>query len=124
MNKEELKKRFFAFAVAIVRYSDILPHRRPLEISKGQIIRSASSSACNYRAVCRAKSDADFVNKLKIVEEELDETLFWLEFIRTIENTRINDNLKLSKEGDELLAIIVSAIKTTRNKKTIINRKS
>ena len=116
MYKEELKKRFFAFAVAIVRYSEILPNRKPLEISKGQIIRSASSSACNYRAACRAKSNADFINKLKIVEEELDETLFWLEFIRAIEKAGINDNLKLSKECDELLAIIVSSIKTSRDK--------
>ena len=116
MKKEDLKKRFFAFAVSIVHYSEILPNRKPLEISKDQIIRSASSSACNYRAVCRAKSDADFVNKLKIVEEELDETLFWLEFIRAIEKTGVNENLKLSGEGDELLAIIVSTIKTSRNK--------
>lgn len=117
MNKEELKKRFFKYAVAVVQFTETLPVRKAIENPKSQLIRSVSSSACNYRAVCRAKSDADFINKLKIVEEELDETIFWLDFIRTIESSGINENLKLSKEGDELLAIIVSAIKTSKNNK-------
>jgi four helix bundle protein len=115
MNKTELKKRLFDFAVEIVFYTEILPNKRAFEIFKKQIIRSGSSSAANYRAACRAKSTADFINKLKIVEEELDETMFWLEIISAVEKTQTAENLKLFKEADELLSIIVKSIITSRN---------
>ncbi|WP_425637543.1 four helix bundle protein [Algoriphagus yeomjeoni] len=82
-----------------------------------QLIRSSSSVAANYRAVCRAKSKADFINKLKIVEKEADESQFFLEVI-----DEINTDLELSpeikrliKEADELVAIVVASIKTSRS---------
>jgi len=73
--------------------------------------------AANYRAACRAKSTADFISKLAIVEEEADETLFWLELIHEmgILNKPLIDILM--KENDEIIAIIVSSIKTARKKK-------
>ena len=73
--------------------------------------------AANYRAACRAKSTADFISKLAIVEEEADETLFWLELIHEMEilNKPLIDILM--KENDEIIAIIVSSIKTARKKK-------
>lgn len=117
MNKEDLKKRLFTFAIAIVRYCENLPRKSAFEIFKRQMIRSGSSSAANYRAACRAKSNADFINKLKIVEEELDETLFWLEILQEIEESKSEDNLKLANEANELLSIIVSSIKTLRKKR-------
>ena len=82
-----------------------------------QIFRSGTSIAANYRAACRARSTADFISKLSIVEEEADETLFWLELIKEME---IVDKVllgSLMQENDEIIAIIVSSIKTARNNK-------
>ncbi|WP_372767892.1 four helix bundle protein [Lutibacter sp.] len=83
-----------------------------------QLIRSSSSVGANYRASQRAKSTADFINKLKIVEEEVDESVYWLEIFEII----IQDNLEeiqiLKKEGNEILAIMVASInKEKRNNK-------
>ena len=76
--------------------------------------RSASSTGANYRAACRAKSKADFINKLKIVEEELDETLFFLELLVEL-NIELKEKVTpIYKEGNELLSIIVAAINTLR----------
>jgi len=79
-------------------------------------VRSAPSAAANYRAACRGKSTPDFINKLKIVEEELDESMFWLEFVVALATNLRSEVVPLYKEADELLAIIVSSIKTTRQK--------
>ncbi len=79
-----------------------------------QLIRSSSSPGANYRAACRAKSSADFINKLKIVEEELDESVYFLELLLHF-NPEFADNINLLvKEGNELLAITVSSLKTSR----------
>ena len=78
-----------------------------------QLCRSASSTGANYRAACRAKSKAGFINKLKIVEEELDETLFFLELVEL--NIELKEKVTpIYKEGNELLSIIVAAINTLR----------
>jgi len=80
-----------------------------------QLNRSASSTGANYRAACRAKSKADFINKLKIVEEELDETLFFNELLVEL-NPELKEKIApIYKEGNELLSIIVAALNTLRN---------
>lgn len=78
---------------------------------------SVPSTAANYRAACRGKSGPDFINKLKIVEEELDETMFWLEFLVAVLPEIRTDIVPIYKEADELLAITVSSIKTARKNK-------
>jgi len=81
-----------------------------------QIIRSGTSVAVNYRAACRAKSQPDFVYKINVVEEECDETLFWIEMIGEaglIENGKLID---LAKEANELTAIFVASGKTAKQK--------
>jgi len=79
-----------------------------------QLVRSSSSPGANYRSACRAKSTADFINKLKIVEEELDESVYFLELLQYF-NTNLNDCFNaLVKEGNELLAITVSSILTLK----------
>jgi len=81
MTKDELKERFRQFSLRIIKLADAMPHSiSGIAIAK-QIIRSGTSPAANYRAACLAKSDKDFVNKLKIVEEEIDETAYWLSLI-------------------------------------------
>ena len=85
MTKEELKKRTKLFAVRVFKFSGKLEKTKSADIVSYQLLKSASSTAANYRSACRGKSDADFLNKLKVVDEEADESYFWLEFIRDLE---------------------------------------
>src|SRR5438045_9148521 len=80
-NEPDLKKRTKAFALRILKLVDALPKTTAGRALASQIVRSGASVAANYRAACRAKSTADFIAKMGIVEEEADETLFWLELL-------------------------------------------
>lgn len=114
MTEEELKLRFKKFALRIISLVDHLPHAISTDAVARQIIRSGTSPAANYRAACVAKSDKDFINKLKMVEEELDETLFWLELL--VESGKVSgDRMQdLLQENKELLSIVVKSITTLR----------
>ena len=117
MNEGEMKKRTKEFVKEIIRLCRQLPNDREGRLIGNQIFRSGTSVAANYRSACRAKSKADFIAKLAIVEEEADETLFWLELITEME---ILDKASLDflmQENDEIIAIIVSSIKTARRAK-------
>ena len=125
MKEEELKKRFKDWALAVI----LLTRKFPVKLAdlkeiRSQIIRSAASSAANYRAACRAKSGPDFVHKLSIVEEESDETLFWMEMIVGLSPDFRPDVVPLYKEGDELLSIAVASIKTAKRKQEANKGKS
>lgn len=95
---------------------DKLPNTISGKAIGAQIVRSGTSPGANYRAACRAKSDKDFINKLKIVEEELDETDYWIEVISDVELIKPELLAELQKENKELLAIITQSIITKRNK--------
>ena len=95
---------------------DCMPHRISSMAIAKQIVRSGTSPAANYRAACLEKSDKDFLNKLKMVEEELDETIHLLEIIAESEMIPANKLLGLQQEAHELYKIIVSSIVTTRNR--------
>ena len=95
---------------------DSMPNRISSMAIAKQIVRSGTSPAANYRAACLGKSDKDFLNKLKMVEEELDETIHWLEIIAESEMIPANKLLGLQQEAHELYKIIVSSIVTTRNR--------
>src|SRR5437868_15422749 len=116
MNKIEMQNRTKSFAVRTFKMAEKLPGSRATTIIATQIIRSSTSIASNYRAACRAKSKADFINKLKIVEEETDETLFWLEFIIAVELLKEKLLSNLIKECTELVAIFTASLKTTKSK--------
>ena len=79
MNTDELKDRFKQFALRIIRLCQSLPKEKTADVMRGQLLRAGTSVGANYRAACRAKSTADFIYKLGIVEEELDESLYWME---------------------------------------------
>jgi len=116
LDKEELKDRFKQFSLRIIRLCQSLPKNKVSDVIGGQLLRSGTSSGANYRAACRAKSTADFIHKLKIVEEELDESLYWMELLieaKILKEHLLND---LMKEGNELLSIVVSSIMTTKTK--------
>ena len=116
MTKAQLRERFKQYAIVVARCVLKLPYNVVNKNYADQLNRSASSSAANYSASLRAKSSADFINKFKIVEEELDESLFFFELVEA-NNPTLSEEIKiLSKEGNELLSIIVSSLKTLRLK--------
>jgi four helix bundle protein len=114
MKKEELKLRTKKFALTIINLVEELPNTLAGRTIGNQIIRSGTSVAANYRAACRARSNADFISKITIVEEECDETLFWLELIVEANLLKKEILIDLIKEADELTAIFTASGKTAR----------
>jgi len=110
----ELKARTKRFAVDIVRLARELPNSLDGRTVGGQLIRSGSSVASNYRASCRARSRAEFIAKMGVVEEEADETSFWLEMAVDCQLVPLERAKGLLSEADELTAIVVSSIKTAK----------
>jgi four helix bundle protein len=122
MTEHEMKQRTKDFALRVLDLADALPHTRSGNVIAGQIIRSGTSVAANYRALCRAKSRADFISKTSIVEEEADESCFWLELLIDRSLLAARRVQPLLKEANELTAIFVASRKTALQK-PIENRK-
>jgi four helix bundle protein len=101
----------------IIKLVESLPPTRTANVLSNQLLRSGTPVAANYRAACRARSNADFIAKMGIVEEETDESVFWIEML--IESDLVNRELvsNLLDEGNQLTAIWVSSIKTARGGK-------
>ena len=114
MNSDELRLRTKRYAAGVIRFVDSLPKGMSFEAMGKQLLRSATSTAANYRAACRSRSKADFVNKLGIVEEEADETVFWLEMLLEARMLPEADVTPLMKEGQEILAIFSASHRTAR----------
>jgi four helix bundle protein len=117
MTQEEMKTRTKQFALRVIRLVESLPKTKAGNILGNQLLRSGTSVGANYRAACRAKSNADFIHKLSIVEEESDESIYWMELL--VEGNIVKENLlkNLMDEGDQILSIIVSSIKTVKEKR-------
>jgi four helix bundle protein len=115
MTKEELKTRTRQFALMIIRLVEGLPNTKAGNTIGNQLIRAGTSVAANYRAACRARSNADFVSKITIVEEECDESLFWLELISEANLLKKEILQDAIKEADELTAIFTVSGKTARH---------
>ena len=114
MTEQELKDRFKKFSIRIIKMVDSMPNTISGRAIASQIVRSGTSPAANYRAACIGKSEKDFLNKLKMVEEELDETCHWLEVIMESEMLPEKRVALLHTECKELLSIIVCSIVSTR----------
>lgn len=117
MTQEEMKSRTKDFALRIIRLVESLPNTKTGDVIGRQLLRSGTSVGANYRAACRAKSTADFINKLAIVEEEGDESMYWIELLVESNLVKLNLVENLLGEADEILSIIVSAIKTSKEKR-------
>ena len=117
MNPETLKKRTKDFAMRIIKLVDALPKNSIGRTIGNQLLRAGTSVGANYRAACRAKSNKDFIYKINIVEEEADETMFWLELIIETELLSEKRIKSLLKEADELTAIFTATGKTAKTKK-------
>lgn len=114
---EQLRKRTKAFAIRIVKLYRALPKTGEARVIGNQMLKSGTSVAANYRAVCRARSKAEFIAKMCIVVEEADETVFWLEMIVDTGIMPVNKLKDLMKEADELLRIFSASRRTERNSK-------
>ncbi|WP_306564835.1 four helix bundle protein [Flavobacterium lindanitolerans] len=115
MTSEELKARTKKFSLMVIDVVEKLPNTISERAIANQIVRSGTSVGANYRAVCRARSDREFISKMSIVIEEADETLFWIEILQEkkwINYTQLN---QIWKEGNELTAIFVSTAKSMKS---------
>ena len=126
MDKTQLKRRTQKFAVDVIKFIDGLPPKRSLNILSDQLARSSSSVGANYRSACRGKSLADFINKIVIVEEEADESIYWLELMEETGLVNSAGICELKKEANELTAIFTAIGKTSkqnqRNLKSTVNK--
>jgi four helix bundle protein len=116
MTPDELKKRLRGFALRCVKLVFTFPRGPAGETIGRQLTKSSTSSAANYRAACIGRSRSDFIAKMKIVEEELDESVFWIDFAPDCGLVNRQLVVDLLDEGHQLLAIIVSSLKTARSR--------
>src|SRR3954462_14154848 len=117
MTPDELKKRTREFGIRTVKVVEKLPAKRSAQTIGQQLLRCGTSVGANYRAACRARSDAEFRAKLGICEEEADESIYWLEMVIELGYMRAQQLNALICEANALLAIIVASIKTSRRKR-------
>jgi four helix bundle protein len=116
MDSNQLKNRTKKYSITILDLVEKLPNTISGRAVSNQIVRSGTSVGANYRAVCRARSDREFIAKMSIVIEESDETLFWLEIILEKEWVNKSQIDIIWKEGNELTAIFVSSMKTIKDR--------
>ena len=117
MEKSTFKERTKNFALKIIKVVEKVPRGRAADILVRQLLRSGTSVGANYRSACRAKSTADFISKMGIVEEETDETMYWMELLIECSLVRKDDVIQLLDEANQILAITISSIKTARRNK-------
>lgn len=117
MNPNEMKNRTKTYALTIIKLVQGLPNTPTVRVIGNQLLRSGTSVGANYRASCRAKSQADFIAKMGIVEEEADESIYWMELL--VESGIVNSTAvaELCNEGNQIVAMIVSSINTARGAK-------
>jgi four helix bundle protein len=118
MTEKELKIRTKKFTIAVFNFVDKLPNKRSANIIGNQLGRCASSVAANYRAACRARSHAEFISKITIVEEEADESSFWLDVLFETKNSSEEMVIPLLNEARQLTAIFTAACKTAKKNKS------
>lgn len=126
MEAEELKRRTQVFGLQIMRLVESLPRSPSADVVGRQLLRSATSVGANYRAACRARSAADFISKIAVVEEEADESMYWLSLLR---EAKLADGAVLKnllEEANALTAIFTASGKTARRNspRAIRNRQS
>ena len=116
VDADELKRRTKSFALRVIRLVEVLPKNRTGDILGRQLLRAATSVGANYRAACRARSQAEFASKIGVVEEEADECTYWLELIvesGLLPAAKVQD---LLAEANELVAIFVASARTAKQR--------
>ena len=114
---DELRRRTREFGLRAMDLAEALPLGPAARVIQGQLIRCSSSVGANYRAAKRAKSNADFISKMGTVEEEADESMFWMEMI--VDKGLMKESLiaDLYNEADEILSMVIASIKTAKSRK-------
>ena len=116
MDEKEFKSRTKKLALNIIDFVERLPRSRTCEVLGRQLIRSGTSVGANYRAACRGRSAADVIAKLGLVEEEADETVYWLELLFEAGLADQSETEALMKDANEIVAMTVASIKTLRQR--------
>lgn len=116
MDSQAFRDRTKQLGLRVIRLAGALPKDTAAQVLGKQIVRSATSVGANYRAACRARSRADMIAKLKIVEEEADETVYWMEVLAEAGFVKTPQLEPLQTEANEIVAMTVASIKTLRNK--------
>ncbi len=114
MTPQQMKDRTKKFALRVIRATQSVPRNRLAGVLGGQLMRSGTSVGANYRAACRARSKAEFLAKLGIVEEEADESLYWMELLVEAGLVRKERISSLMQEANEIVSITVASINTAR----------
>ena len=114
MNSADFRQRTQGFALKVIRLVRSLPREPVADVLGKQLLRCATSVGANYRSACRAKSPADFVAKMGIVEEEADESLYWMDLLIDSNLVPASHLDELIREGKELLAMTVASIRTVK----------
>ncbi len=122
MDKTELKRRSQKFAVDTIRFTESIPYNRAANTLCNQLLRSAISVGANYRAACKGKSTADFINKIVICEEEADECIYWLDLLIEAELVSQAQVAPLRNEANELTAIFTATGKTAKENQKLKNQ--
>ncbi len=115
MSIEELKARTKRFAINVIKLVETFPHAGTGQVIGKQLLRAATSVGANYRASCRARSQTEFIAKIRIVEEEADECMYWLELVQEAGLGHGPQIETLHGEANELTAICVASSKTARS---------
>ena len=114
MSTEDFRRRTFQFGIRVIRLTESLLKTDAARVIGKQLLRCATAVGANYRAAARARSRADFIAKMGIVEEECDETLYWLEMLIELRLINADRSKELRTEGNEILAIVVASTRTAR----------
>jgi len=114
MSTDDFRKRTFRFGIRVVRLVQTLSKAEIARVIGNQLLRSGTAVGANYRAAARARSRADFIAKMGIVEEECDETLYWIDMLIELELVSGTSCKELRAEANEILAIVVASIRTAR----------
>jgi four helix bundle protein len=117
MQKHDFAKRTMMFGLRVIRLVESLPKSQTARVIGSQLVRSGTSVGANYRSALRGKSRADFIAKMGIVEEECDETLYWMQMLVEAGVMKRSRLTELMNEADQIIAIVVSSIKTARSRK-------
>ena len=114
MKHQNLQDRTRQFALDVIHFVESLPANETCKTLGRQLLRSGTSVGANYRAACRARSQADFISKMGVVLEEADESAYWIELLNDAHKTTVRESGDLLREANELIAITTSSINTAR----------
>ena len=114
MQKQEFAKRTMQFGLRVIHLAESLPNSQTARVIGNQLIRAGTAVGANYRSALRGKSRADFIAKMGIVEEECDESLYWMQMLIEAGIVKKSRLTELMSEANEIIVIVVSSIKTAR----------